>query len=778
MSIKRIVQLTLLAICFATATAGVAFQSFTVQRIRVEGLKRVSEAAVINELPIRIGQTLTEERAGEVVQALYASGFFKNVSLGQDGQTLVIKVEERATISKLTFTGVKEKEKVQKLLREVGLAEGRLYDPNVIGKAQRELEKYYFSKGRYNVRIEPTVTETSPGLMEVTLCIYEGDMAKIKQIKIIGNCVFKESDLLDEFRSAKTNILSWFTGNDQYAKEKLNADLEILRSYYLDRGYIHFQIESVQVSLTPDKKDIYITIHIKEGEQYVFGETTLSGRFVAPEKDLLCLIEPLEPGATFSRKVLLDVKQALEDRMGSEGYYQSEARLDHFINEQKRTVNIRFSLIPGRRIYVRRIQFVGNTTTKDEVLRRELPQLEGTWASSTLIEEGKEKILRRGFASNVEVETKTVVGAEDQMDVVYKVEETRLGQIGAGFGYSGSEKLMFNFSISQENFLGTGKAVDFTLDKSRASSNYAIGYLDPYFTPDGIGFGGSAYYSKSNLSKTSFVTDYIVDTLGGEIRWVFPINKDEALKASIGYDDTRLKIHNRNPATQLTGFINKFGNKFDEYVVSLGWVYDTFDKRIFPTSGVHQAINLQSVIPGAKQQYYKGIYEFSWYYPICESERWIVNVSSALGFGDGYGKTTRMPFYRNFFAGGSRFVRGYGENSLGPRDSNGGAMGGNALAAGTAALIFPNPIKPDAQSVRTALFLDVGQVYDTHKRKGPTDTIAPTKQAVAFRYSVGLSVAWHLPILGAPLTVSLAKPLNPKAGDEKRSFSFWVGTSW
>ncbi len=754
-----------------------AFQSFTVKSIRVIGLQRISKGAVLDDLPVQIGQTVSQESAAEAVRALYKTGFFKDITLSRDGDTLVVHVTERPTISKLTLSGIKDKDKVKKLLREIGLAEGQLYDPALVLQAEKELERYYYSRGRYGVKIESNITEEAGSLVNVQFSIYEGDVAKIQEIKIIGNHAFTEKELVKQFRLSKTNWLSWFTNDDQYNREKLNADLEILRSYYMDRGYLNFQIDSSQVTLSSDKKHIFIAIHVTEGAKYTFGHVSLEGDFVVPKEKLLPYLAAMKSGTTFSRKVLLEVKQALETRMGDDGYSLAEARPTHEENEKDKQVDIVFHLTPGKRMYVRRIIIEGNSTTKDEVLRRELPQLEGTWISTALVREGREKIMRRGYGSEVEIDTLPIPGT-DQVDLLYKIEEARLGQVGLGLGYSPSEKLMFNFSLSQENFFGTGKGVDFNFDQSKASTTYALGYQDPYFTVDGIGMGASGYFNKSDLSKTTDLTSYTADTLGGEVRWVFPMTKFEVLRFSLGYDDTRLKIDQRFASQEVNAFVNQFGSNFSEFKASVGWNYDSLDQRIFPKRGMLQSAGITGVIPGANQQYYKLAYDVYSYHPITESELWIVSLQGNLGFGNGYGKTSRMPFYRNFTAGGTKFVRGFEENSLGPKDSQGRAFGGNTLVAGTAAFIFPNPIKPDAKSVRTSLFLDAGQVYDTRFRTTVINGVRVSRNPQGLRYSVGVSLSWHTPLGGAPLSFSLAKPLNVKSGDKKRPFTFWMGTNF
>jgi len=753
------------------------FDPFTVKAIRVKGLQRVSEGAVLDDLPFRTNDTITDADVTEGVKALYKTGFFKEVSFSREDNTLVVNVLERSTVSKLTLTGIKEKEKIKKLLKEGGLAEGRFYDPTVLLQAVKELERYYLSRGRYGVKIEPIVTGESTPLVNIELSIYEGDVARIKEIKIIGNQAFSQKELLKQFRLSKTNWLSWFSSDDQYNKEKLNADLESLRSFYMDRGYIRFQVESSQAALSSDKKHIFITIHVSEGDQYTFGSSHITGTFVVPKEKMMPLLAPLKEGTIFSRKILFEVKSALEGRLGEEGYSQAEVQPGHEIDATKKTVNITFNLVPGKRIYVRRIIIKGNSTTQDEVLRRELPQMEGTWISTTLIKEGKEKILRRGYGSQVDVETPAVPGVHDQVDVIYKIEEAKLGQLGAGIGYSPSERIMFNVALTQENFFGTGKGVDFTFDNSKASTNYGFGYQDPYFTIDGIGMGFSGYYNQTNLSKTTDVSSYSTDTLGGEVRWVFPMSLYDAIRLSVGYDDTRLKTE-QLVATEISDFTQQNGNKFSEFTIGLGWSYDSLDQRIFPHKGMTQFLGIRAVVPGANQQYYKLSYDIASYHPLSESERWILGFSSNLGYGDGYGKTSRMPFYRNYVAGGTRFVRGFVENSLGPKDSLGRAFGGNALVACTASFIFPNPIKPDAKSVRTALFFDAGQVYDTRYRYKTVNGVSVARNPQGLRYSVGMSLTWHTPLGGTPVSFSLAKPLNEKRGDEVRRFNFWMGTQF
>ncbi len=671
---KKIVAFIMILVGILASYSVVAFESFQVKNIRVEGLRKVSREAVVNELPICEGQNITEEDAREAIRALFQLGFFKDVSLARDGNTLIIRVIERPSISRVTINGIKDKDKKLVILRDIGLAEGRFYDPAVLVAAQKALEKEYFSKGKYNVRIVSNVTEDSPSLMHVTFDIYEGDVARIKQIKIVGNCAFTEKELIKDFYSSKTNLLSWFSHDNHYAKEKLNADLETLRSYYLDRGYVQMRVDSAQVSLTPDKKDIYITIHITEGDQYCFGNISVEGDCTVPREKLCALIACMHTGDTFSRKKILDVQQTIVDCLGCEGYSMAEILPLDTIHEAEKRVDITYQVKPGKRVYVRRIDITGNCTTQDEVLRRELPQMEGTRISTTLIREGKERILQRGYAKEIEIEMLPVPGTPDQVDVLYKIEEARLSQVSAGVGFSQSEKIMLNFAIRQENFLGTGKVVDFTVDASKACTNVAFGYQDPYFTVDGIGMGFSGYYNKTHLSKTTSITDYTIDTYGADLRFAFPLGRYDAFNIGGGYDYTYLKLPIA-PALELVAFTQRHGTKFPETYVDFGWHYRNLNNRIFPTCGMSHNIGLKTVLPGAKLTYYIASYEFCGFYPLTDDERWVFNANSTIKFGDGYGKTHALPFYRNFFAGGSRYVRGFSENSLGPKDSYGRAFG-------------------------------------------------------------------------------------------------------
>lgn len=753
-----------------------AFEPFTVQHIQVRGLKRVSEGAVLKELPIRRGELLTEAESREAIQALYRTGLFKEVRLNRDRNTLVVDLVERSTITEVKLVGVKSSDPIKKILKEAHIAEGYVLNPSQLSEVQQNLEQYYLSQGRYGVKIEYKTEEVEPGLVRVTFDIYEGDVAKIKEIRFLGVNAFPEKELVKQMHHATTNWLSFFSGDDKYSKEKWNADLEILRSYYMDRGYMDMRIESSQVSVTPDKKHIYMTIQIDEGPLYRVGDVRMGGRLPISEEKFADALKPLKTGDVFSRQTVMDVKTEVEDVLGSEGYSFAEVQPIPEVDEAQHVMSVVFHVEANRRVYVRRIHIKGNATTQDEVLRRELLQMEGAPLSTRLIKAGKERIVRRGYGNKVDVETSKVFGSSDLVDVDYQIEEAKMGQIGVGLEYSQAQRLGWNFSISQENFLGTGKTIDFNFDKNQSVTNYAFGYYDPYFTIDGVGMGYRLYYNRSHLSRTTSLSNYATDTRGMELYWLFPMAKYESITVSAGYDETHLKADTTFNAQEIKDFLNKNGNRFKEFTLGAGWNYDSLDRRRFPRKGFSQTLAVRSSTPGSRLQYYRVTHDSSWYYPISSNERWIVNVATTLGYANGYGKTDRLPFYKNFTAGGSRWVRGFEENSLGPKDSIGNSFGGNALAAATLNFIFPNPIKPEAESLRTALFLDVGQVYDTRYKTRTLPNGTVIKRNSPLRYTMGVSLSWDSPM--GPIMLSLAKPLNMKPGDERRTFGIGAATNF
>lgn len=754
-----------------------AFEAFVVEKIRVQGLKRVSEGAVLKALPVRKGGMLSERESKAAIQALYRTGLFKEVKLYREGNTLMIALVERPSIRSVKLEGVKDNEAIKKMMKEERITEGQILNPVQLLELQRKLEQYYLSQGKYAVKVDYRVEESEPGVADVIYQVYEGDIAKIKEIRFMGVCAFPEKELLKQMHHATTNFFSWFTSDDQYSKEKWQADLEIIRAYYMDRGYVDMRIESSQVSLTPDKKHIYLTIKISEGPQYRVGAVTVKG-------DLPIACETLEPAlcklkrdSVFSRKEVIEVKTELEEILGSQGYSFAEIEPIPEGDAESRVMSIVFRIDAKQRVYVRRINITGNVATQDEVLRRELTQMEAAPLSTRLINQGKDNILRKGYGSKVEVDAARVLGSPDEVDVAYQIEEAKMGNIGVGLEYSQAQRFGWNFNVSQENFLGTGKTVDFTFDQNAATTNYAFGYYDPYFTPDGIGMGFNAYFNKTDLAKTTSLSSYSTDTKGMDWRWVFPLSKYEFIRLDMGYADERIHaIVDNNSAIEIRNFFNQNGQKFQDFHAGITWGYDSLDRRLFPRKGFSQKLHLKGIVPGARLQYYQLTHDSNTYIPLTGNQRWIIHLATILGYGDGYGKTEQLPFFKFWSIGGARWVRGFEENSIGPKDSIGNTLGGNLLAAASVNLIFPNPIKPDAESIRTAVFLDLGQVYDTHYRTRtlPNGTIVHRNSC--FRYSAGISLSWNSPV--GPVMFSLAKPLNKKPGDNLRTFSIGAATNF
>jgi len=752
---------SLLYIGTLALNASFAFDQFIIKSIKIEGLKKISQEAVLQEINLKKGQTFNDAQAQIIIKALYNTNFFKNVELEEHDNNLIVKLTERPIISKLEITGVKSKEKINKILKDAQIAEGLVYDSYNISKAEKEIEKYYLSQGRYAVRVEAKTIEKTSDQLHLIIAIYEGEEARIKQIKIIGNTKFTEAELLKQLFHGKTNWLSWYTKNDRYFKERLDADLEALQSYYMDRGYINFQVDSTQVSLTADKKHVYITINITEGDLYTIETLTLSGQFLGLKKDFDTIVQDnIKNGDTFSRKILLNVKKQIEDKLGDIGYNKAEARINFEVDSVKHSVNINLAINTNNRIMVRRVAISGNYVTQDFVLRRLLPQFEGTWISNADLEEGKAKILRYGYASKVDVETHPVAAREDQVDIEYKIEEQRTMQVHAGINYSGAEGFGYNAGADIKNFVGTGKDIGFLFENNKISTGYSFNYYNPYFTLDGIGFGWDLFFRRNNLSKTSKIFEYSTDTLGGALNFSVPVSQYSAIFLGLGYSHTKLRTPT-NPPIQIINFTNLKGFKYPEYFIALSWNYNSLNKYVFPTKGLLQKIAIKHAIPPSKLKYYKVSYDSSWFKPIYKN--YIFKLSSEVGYGNTYKKDC-YPFFNNFFIGGADTIRGFEEKSLGPLDSQGHPFGGNLLVNLKNEIIFPVPFKPDLESVRPSLFLDIGQVYDTLK-------LSSKRANDGLKYSVGLSVAINTP-LGAPLVLSFAKALNAKSYDNKEMFSF------
>jgi outer membrane protein insertion porin family len=737
-----------------------AFDPFVVRDIRVEGIQRIEAGTVFSYLPVKVGETMTDEKAAAAIKALFATGFFKDVRLEVQRDVLIVMVEERPAVSQIDFIGNKEfdKEALRKGLRETGLAEGRSLDKALLDQAEQEIKRQYLARGRYGASVVATVTPLERNRVGVSFSINEGDVTKIRQINIIGNKAFKEKDLLQLFVLQTPGWLTWYTKNDQYSKQKLSGDLETLRSHYLNNGYLEFNIDSTQVSITPDKKDIYITINLTEGEKYTVSEVKVSGEMLLPEAELHRLIQ-LKPGETFSRERLSESTKKITDRLGNEGYAFANANAVPELDKTAKRVALTIMIDPGRRVYVRRINISGNTRTRDEVVRREMRQLEGAYYDGDKIQKSKQRLERLGYFAEVDVDTPGVPNTSDQVDANFKVKEKSTGSIMLGAGISSTEKLVLSGSISQQNIFGSGKLLSLQLNTSKISRNIGLSYTDPYYTVDGVSRGFDLYDRRINASLLG-LGFYTTNTIGGGVRYGVPLTEIDNLGFGLGAENTKIGVDQTSPQ-RYQDFVNIFGNTNSAFPGTIGWIRDQRDSAILPTRGVLARASLEAGLPGGTLKYYKLTEQAQWYYPI--SRTYTLMLNGEIGAANGIGGKP-LPFYKNLYAGGVSSVRGYDSFSLGPRDSQGAFLGGNKRLVGNAELLFPVPGTGVVdRSMRLGVFLDAGQVFGADEKMRMSD----------LRYSTGLSFSWNSPM--GPLRLSYGHPLNAKSGDRIQHLQFQFG---
>jgi outer membrane protein insertion porin family len=764
-------RLLLLLLLVSQAVKG--DEEFVVDNIQVKGLQRISVGTVYNYLPVNVGERFSLDNAGPAIKALFKTGFFKDISLERDGSTLIVNVVERPSIAKIIFEGNKDlsKDDLTKALNKIGLSEGKVFDPQVLDKVEQELSRQYYSHGKYGLKIDTEVSDLTRNRVGIHIKISEGRVAKIKQINIVGNTVFDDETLLSKFELSTSNLLSFYTKNDQYSKQKLSADLEKLRSYYLDRGYINFSVESTQVAITPDKKDIYVTINVKEGDVYTLEKVKLAGNLVVKPEELIKLVK-VGPKEVFSRKNATETSKAISDRLGDEGYAFANVNMVPEINEANKTVDMTFFVDPGKRVYVRRINMKGNTKTRDEVLRREMRQMESSWASSSKIERSKTRLERLGYFEEVNVETPPVAGTSDQIDVNYSVVEKPNGNLMAGIGFSQTQGIVLNANISQDNVFGSGKRVNLAFNNSDYLTQYQFGFYNPYFTLDGISFGYDLGYTTRDATQVN-LANYSTDVINTGVNFGIPINEFDRLQFNADLRHTKLKTTDFT-SREITNFLDKEGDKYLTLAPSLGWTHDTLNRAIFPDRGGQQRFSALGTVPGSDLQYYKVSYKQQHYFPLAKDLT--LRLHGEVAYGDGYGKTDELPFFENYFAGGWGSVRGYDTNTLGPRDSRARPFGGSSKIIGNAELFFPVPFMPETKSVRLGTFFDAGTVNDGFKFDN-------------LRYAAGLSGEWLSPF-GA-LSVSVAMPLNAgtttyqdnegnnqEQRDDKKYFQFNFGQNF
>ncbi len=741
-----------------------AFEAFVVEDIRIEGLKRISAGTVFNYLPVTVGSRFSQENTQATISALFKTGFFKDLRIEREGNVLIVRIlEERPAIAKITFIGNEEieTEDLTRALKNIGFAQGRVFNRSVLEKVELELQRQYFNLGKYSVQIKSTVTPLKRNRVAIQIDVSEGVIARIKRINFVGNKTIEDGVLLDEMKLNTGGWFSFFSKSNQYSSLQLSADLEAVRSYYLDRGYIKFNLDSTQVSITPDKKAVYITINLTEGDKYTISSVKIAGHPIVPKAELLKKIT-IKPGQIFSRKKISQSREAIIQRIGDEGYYFANINAVPEINIEKQTVALSFFIDPGQLVYVRRINFLGNTKTRDEVLRREMRQMEGGWISTSKVKRSLTRLERLGFFETVTVETPRVANTNDQVDINYSVVERASGNLMASVGFAQTEGIVFNASITQENFLGSGKRVALTFNNSQINTVYRFSYFNPYTTIDGVSRGFNLFYRTTDAEEAN-LSRYTTDAFGMGINYGLPLTEFNRLNLGITVDHTKLSTTSAS-ATEVFDFVNVNGDTYNSYRLSSSWQYDTRNRALFPNKGMLHAFNAEVALPFSDLKYYKVTARHQWLYPLAED--YVFLLKGQVGYGDGYGENEDLPFFENYTAGGPRTVRGFRENTLGPLDSNELSFGGNLKVVGNMELILPVPFVKKSNSFRLSAFVDVGNVYGLNENFDSS----------LLRYSTGISAIWLSPL--GILSFSLAKPLKKIEGDRVELFQFTIGTTF
>ncbi|MBV8634431.1 MAG: outer membrane protein assembly factor BamA, partial [Burkholderiaceae bacterium] len=757
-----------LAMCSSHAFA---VEPFEVKDIRVEGLQRTEAGTVFNYLPLKVGETYTDDKGTAAIKALYATGLFKDIRIEVEGNVLVVAVEERPTINSVTFSGEHEFEKdaLVKGLKEIGIGETKIFDRSLVERAEQELKRQYLSHGMYGVQITTTVTPIERNRVNVAFAIEEGDAAKIKQIKFVGNKVFSDSELLKQIKLSTPGWFTWYSKSDQYSKQKLSGDIETLKSYYLDRGYLEMQIDSTQVEITSDKKDIYLTINITEGEKYTVSDIKLEGEMLGREEELKKLML-LKAGDVYSGQKLTDSTKRISERMGNFGYAFANVNANPDINREKKEVAFTILVDPGKRVYVHRINISGNTRTRDEVIRREFRQYEASWYDSEKIKRSRDRVDRLGYFKEVTVETPEVVGSNDQIDVNLAVTERPTGNLTLGAGYSQYEKFTVNAGIQQENAFGSGDSIGVQVNTSSLNRAIVLSHTNPYVTDDGISRTVDVYLRTTRPPLTNN-GDFNVHTLGTKVTFGVPFTEFDRVFFGIGVERTKVETFKNDPGYNdsplvYQEYVQEFGNGTEanttSFPLTVAWARDSRDSALTPNKGDYQRFNFE-MAPVGTLRYYRAVYQNQYYRPIAS---WItLALNGEFDYGRGLnGKP--FPVFKNFYAGGIGSVRGYMTSTLGPLDVNGDPLGGASRLIMNGELHFPFPGSSKDSGLQWFTFVDGGNVFADRQRI----------EFSQLRYSAGVGISWISPV--GPLKLSYANPLNAQPTDQKERFQFQIGTGF
>ncbi|ERS10465.1 membrane protein [Marinobacter sp. EN3] len=757
----------------ATGIKPALADEFTVADIEVEGLQRVSAGSVFSAFPVNIGERMDETRLADAIKDLFRTGLFTDIQASRDEGVLILSVRERPSISSIEIEGNKniETEMLMDALAGAGLEEGQVFRRATLEKLELEILRSYIAQGRYNARVKATAEELPRNRVAIRLDINEGSVAAIQHINIVGNEDFSDEELIGLFELRTSSWWNSLTNKDKYARERLSGDLESLRSFYLDRGYLDFNVESSQVSISPDKQEVFIAIAVNEGPQYTISDIRLRGELIVGEEELRKFI-PVKEGDVFSRAQMTAISEALSFRLGREGYAFANVNAVPEPGEDN-TAAVTFFVEPGKRAYVRRVNFDGNVSTKDEVLRQEMTQMEGGVASSDRIEFSKTRLERLGFFQTVDVETVPVPGTDDLVDVNYSVQEQPTGSLSASVGFSQNSGVILGASVSENNFFGTGKRVSFGVNFSDSVKSANVSYLDPYYTVDGVSRGFSLFARETDYEEED-ISSYLLDEYGGRVTFGYPTDSITRLNFGAGVTQSNIKPGVFS-AQEVRDFIADEGDSFTNYFLFGSWRRSTLNRGVLPTKGYSHSLSLDVAVPGSDLTFYKATHKTDFYFPLTDSANWVFRARSEIGYGDGYGDRSQMPFFEHFYSGGYGSVRGYEANSLGNKAeraagdfSDPDPFGGNVLTEGGLELIFPTPFAGDSRSMRTSFFVDAGQVFDTERGFDP--------ELGEVRTSAGISFQWITAV--GPLAFSLAKPLNDKSGDDTQVFQFSLGQTF
>jgi len=788
---------TLFALLALLPLTAMAAGEFVVRDMRVEGLQRISEGTVFNYLPINVGDTVDNVRIGEAIRALYGQELFDDIEMRRDGDTLIVVVKERPSIESFNIEGNKDikTEALMDSLRAVGLARGRTFNRSVLDNVEMFLREQYYDRGKYGVVIDTNIQTRPNNTVRIQIDVNEGDRAKIRQVNIVGNDTFDEGDIRAGFTLDTANWLSWIRQDDRYAKEALEGDLEILRSFYMDRGYADFKIESTQVAISPNKKDIFVTINIEEGDVYKISDIKLVGELVI-EESILSRFVLAQPGSVYNQNLLTQSAELMSFRLGEQGYANAEIEPVPELDHENKEASVTFYINPRSRVYVRNINFNGVNQVDDEVFRREMRQMEGAYLSNTLLDRSKIRLQRLPFVEAVEADNAPVPGSPDMVDVNFDIEYRMPGQFSGGIGYSEAQKIMLNGSIVHTNFLGTGERVALQLNSGKYQKLYSLSHTDPYRTMDGVRRTLSVNY-RDITQFTSAASDFSTTSAGATVDYGYPISEFQTLSFGATFQHSELVasetstqqaqdwvLNNGNPFVQGESFYGTiYGTEFDTVELIAGWTYDSRNRALFANRGTRQQLFLSFAVPGSDVEYYQARYSFTKYIPLW-SNKWTLRVNAELGVGEALGETTALPPYKQFYGGGPQSVRGFKESYLGPRDSYGRPYGGNMLVASQVELILPLPDKWASQA-RASLFYDVGNVFNTGEVAFTDKLGSPIEYKPDFdelRSSVGIGVQWLAPL--GLFRFSYAYPLNPYSGndryfgDELERFQFSIGQAF